>query len=145
MLAAPPADRPQTADHAASERTPDAPARPSRRRYPSDLTDAQWDRACRVLATGDPRSAAADEENADEPAGRGRPRTVSVREVLNAINYRWRTGCTWRMLPHDFPAWATVYAYYRQWRTGGLLAELRAVLLERETVLEKIMRERGAA
>ena len=144
MLAAPPADRHQT-DRPAADVAPPARPEPARRRYPSDLTDAQWDRACRVLATGDPRSAAADDADADGPAGRGRPRTVSVREVLNAINYRWRTGCTWRMLPHDFPAWATVYAYYRQWRTGGLLAELRAVLLERETVLEKIMRERGAA
>ena len=95
----------------------------------------QWDRVCRLL---DPVDTAA--EN-----GRGRPRTVCVREVLNAINYRWRTGCTWRMLPHDFPAWATVYAYYRQWRTVGVLAELRAVLMERETVLEKIAREHAAA
>ena len=123
--------RPQPAR---SEPTPAEHPTPARRRYPSDLTDAQWDRVCRLL----------DADGPAEPPGRGRPRTVSVREVLNAINYRWRTGCTWRMLPHDFPAWATVYAYYRQWRGAGALAELRAVLMERETVLEKIAREHAA-
>ena len=110
------------------------PTRTVRRRYPSDLTDVQWDRVCRLLDTTEPGRSV-------ESPTRGRPRTVCVREVLNAINYRWRTGCTWRMLPHDFPAWATVYAYFRQWRSVGVLAELRAVLMERETVLEKIARE----
>ena len=41
----------------------------------------------------------------------GRPRTVDVREVLNAIAYLLRTGCAWRLLPHDFPPWPTVYDY----------------------------------
>ena len=123
-----------------SEPTPSAEPmhnKAARRRYPSDLTDVQWDRVCRLLDTADPGQD-------QEPPGRGRPRTVCVREVLNAINYRWRTGCTWRMLPHDFPAWATVYAYYRQWRRVGVLTELRAVLMERETVLEKIAREHAS-
>ena len=38
----------------------------------------------------------------------GKKRTVDIREVLNAIFYRTRTGCQWRMLPSDFPAWYQV-------------------------------------
>lgn len=118
-----------------------------RRRYPSDLTDEQWRRVARIIDPHGLTSMASDraEKPAEEEApGRGRPRVVSMREVVNAMNYRWRTGCTWRMLPHDFPAWATVYAYFRQWRRDGRLSEMRAVLLERETVLEKIASENAA-
>lgn len=134
----------------------------ARRRYPSDLTDEQWRRVARIIdpdgltSVATERSATIAENEAggrsgnettplnEIAQGRGRPRVVSMREVVNAMNYRWRTGCTWRMLPHDFPAWATVYAYFRQWRRDGRLSELRALLLERETVLEKIASESAA-
>lgn len=120
-----------------------------RRRYPSDLTDEQWRRVARMI---DPKGTDAKETNEESgnadvgasSVGRGRPRIVDMREVVNAMNYRWRTGCTWRMLPHDFPAWATVYAYFRQWRRDGRLPEVRALLLERETVLERIASENAA-
>ena len=46
----------------------------------------------------------------------GRKRTIDLREVCNALNYFNRTGCQWRLLPHDFPAWQTVYYYFRKWR-----------------------------
>ena len=39
-----------------------------------------------------------------------------MREILNATFYVLRSGCAWRMLPHDFPAWQTVYGYFNQWR-----------------------------
>lgn len=114
----------------------------ARRRYPSDLNDEQWRRVARMI---DPHGLTTNEEDLEvATSGRGRPRIVSMREVVNAMNYRWRTGCTWRMLPHDFPAWATVYAYFRQWRRDGRLPEIRALLLERETILEKIAAERVA-
>ena len=80
---------------------------PARRIYPSDLTDAQW--AC--LAPLLPES---------NPDGWGRPRTASYREILNAILYVLRSGCAWRLLPHDFPHWKTVYTYFRLWRIQGL-------------------------
>jgi putative transposase len=54
-----------------------------------------------------------------------------VRTVLNAINFRWRCGCTWRMLPHDFPPWETVYMYFRIWRQAGILPFIRDALLHR--------------
>lgn len=87
-----------------------------RRRYPSDLTDAQWWEIDPLLPLG---------------YERGRHRTTDLREVVNAINYRWNTGCTWRMLPHDFPPWGTIYTYYRRFLRDGTLGEIRDVLLRR--------------
>lgn len=80
----------------------------TRKRYPSDLTDDQWE----IL-----------EDMVPPPNNRhgGRPRTVSIREVLNAIFYVNRTGCPWEYLPHDFPPKSTVYEYFQQWRDDGTL------------------------
>ncbi|MEY4214551.1 MAG: hypothetical protein RL458_2777 [Pseudomonadota bacterium] len=65
-----------------------------RRAYPTDLTDAQW--------------AAISELVPDARLG-GRPRRASSRELVNAILYMLRSGQAWRLLPHDFPPWQTVY------------------------------------
>jgi putative transposase len=62
---------------------------------------------------------------------RGRPRTVDLREVLNAIFYILRGGIPWRMLPDGFPHWETVYHYFRKWRRSGLWERINAVLRER--------------
>jgi transposase len=61
--------------------------------YPSDLTDEQW----AVL------------EPLILPSYGGHPRVVDLRRVVNAICYRNRSGCQWRMLPTDFPPWGTGY------------------------------------
>ena len=87
-----------------------------RRSYPSDLTEAQW----RVL---EPLLPAA------KPGGR--PRSVALREVVDAILYVSRNGATWRALPHDFPPWRTVYHYFRAWARDGTLARLHNGLRER--------------
>jgi putative transposase len=73
--------------------------------YPSDLTDEQWS----LIESHIP----------DEKPG-GRPRSVDRREIINAILYLNRTGCSWRMLPHDLPAWSTVHYYYRQFRLQNI-------------------------
>jgi putative transposase len=52
--------------------------------------------------------------------GWGRPRTVDIREVVNAIFYLHKTGCQWRSLPHDFPSWPVVYYHFRKWRKNGV-------------------------
>ena len=88
-----------------------------RTEYPSDMTQRQWDAIDPLLPA---------------EAERGRTRENSLREVVNAINYRWTTGCSWRMLPHDYPAWQTVYSYYRFWQSQGLLGEIRRILLSRK-------------
>jgi putative transposase len=76
----------------------------NRQPYPTDITDAQW----QVLEALIP---------AAKPGGR--PRTVNMREVLNGTFYVLRTGCAWRMLPHDLPPWGTVWYYFRTWRCNG--------------------------
>ncbi|SRR6266498_442279 len=94
----------------------------SRAAYPSDLTDAQW-------ALLDPLLA-----HAPRPDGRGRPREVEVREVVNAILYVLREGCRWRALPHDFPAWQTVYWYFAKWTDDGTLVRIQDTLRRRVRV-----------
>jgi putative transposase len=85
----------------------------SRKPYPSDLSDAQW----AILAPLMP------------PAKTdGRPRTTDLREVVNAILYVVRTGCAWRMLPHDFPPFGTVWYYYWTWRETGRLTRIHDAL-----------------
>ena len=79
-----------------------------RRRYPSDLTDAEWEQLAPRLPPPVP------------PGQRGRPRAVELREVVNAIRYVTREGCTWRALPHDLPKWQTVYWYHRRWLDDGV-------------------------
>jgi putative transposase len=85
-----------------------------RKGYPSDLTDAQW----AILAGLIP----------PQPPGGGRRRTTDVRQVLNAIFYRLRSGCAWRMLPKDFPPFQTVYEYYRNWRRDGTWEKIHNAL-----------------
>ncbi|WP_459555368.1 transposase [Lacunimicrobium album] len=90
----------------------------TRRAYMSDLTDAKWLRLEAILK----------KQNA-----LGRPRVIDLREVVNALCYRWHTKCSWRMLPHDFPTWQTVYAYYYLWQTTGLLNAIKEVVMPERT------------
>src|SRR3954469_18038923 len=76
-----------------------------RKPYPTDLSDAQWTRLQSCLPT---------------PKAQGRPRTHSLRDVLDAIFYIFKSGCHWRLLPHDFPPWSTVYYHFRNFRMNGL-------------------------
>jgi transposase len=46
----------------------------------------------------------------------GRPRRLSLREITDAVLYIVRAGCAWRLLPHDFPAWQSVYYYFNKWK-----------------------------
>ena len=91
----------------------------SRKPYPTDLTDEQWGRLDPMLPS--PRSGT--------PKG-GRPATVDRREVVNAIFYHLRAGGAWRMMPHDFPAWQTVYGLFRDWRLAGVWGKVHAALRE---------------
>ncbi|GAA2943037.1 IS5-like element ISSco3 family transposase [Streptomyces erythrogriseus] len=54
----------------------------------------------------------------------GQPAKVDLRDVFNALLYINRTGIPWKYLPHDFPNYGTVYAYYASWRDEGILAQL---------------------
>lgn len=48
-----------------------------------------------------------------------RPRSQDVREIVNAVFYMVKAGCTWRLLPHDLPKWQTVYYYFQRWERDG--------------------------
>ena len=68
------------------------------------------------------------------PAATGRPRMHTTREILNAIFYIVRSGCAWRLLPHDFPPWKTIYHYFRSWRLDGTWERVHAALRQRVRV-----------
>ncbi len=87
-----------------------------KRSYSTDLTDAEW--ACLEL-------------HVPPPNKRGRPKTHTTREILNAIFYVLKSGCAWRLLPRDFPPWETVYWWFRRWRIDGTFERLNAALRER--------------
>ena len=88
---------------------------PQMKAYASDLSEAQW----AIL------------EPLIPPAKTGgRPRSVNMREILNGIFYILRGGCAWRLLPHDFPAWSTVYDYFRKWRNEGVWERIVTTLRE---------------
>ena len=72
--------------------------------YPTDLSDAEWE----LL-----------EPLVPEAKRGGRPEKYSKREIVNGVRYVTRTGCAWRLLPHDLPLWTSVYYYFRKWRRDG--------------------------
>ena len=57
-----------------------------------------------------------------------------MREILDAIFYVVKSGCPWRLLPHDFPPWKTVYHYFRFWRLDGTWERMHRALRERVRV-----------
>jgi len=84
-----------------------------RNAYPSDLTDEQW-------ALLEPLVPALSPEAAYHVHER--------REIVNAILYVLRSGCPWRLLPHEFPAWGTVYFYFRRWQREGVWDQILKTL-----------------
>lgn len=75
-----------------------------RERYPTDLTDAQWEAVGPLLPPAKPG---------------GRPRSVDLREVVNTLFYQARTGCQWDFLPHDLLPKSTVWDYFVAWQKDG--------------------------
>lgn len=96
----------------------------NRKRYTSDLSDKEWTILEALI-----------------PAAKrgGRPRSVNMREVLNAIFYVLKRGCQWANLPGDFPPYSTVFDYYNQWRKNKIWQHFNDAL--REQVREAEGRE----
>jgi putative transposase len=86
------------------------------KKYPTDLSDAEWDCVGPHLP---------------ESKGRGRPKIHGSRAILDAVFYVLKSGCPWRLLPRDFPPWKTVYDWFRKWRIDGTFERLNAALRER--------------
>src|SRR5437763_14753068 len=83
--------------------------------YPSDLSDAEWVIVEPLIPAARPG---------------GRPRKYAMREVVNGMRYLWRSGCSWRMLPHEFPPYRVVFHYFRTWRRDGTWERLHDALRE---------------
>ncbi len=83
--------------------------------YPSNLTLAQYEFLSDLIPPAKPG---------------GRPREVDMRLILNAIFYVLVEGVRWRALPGDFPAWQTVYTYFRNWRQDGTWVKIHDYMRE---------------
>ncbi|GHT37284.1 hypothetical protein FACS189427_10030 [Planctomycetales bacterium] len=83
--------------------------------YPTDLTDAQWEliRPLIPLPTG------------------GRPKTADLRQIVNVILYQAKTGCQWRLLPHDFPPEGTVRDDFHRFKRNKVLENINDELRQR--------------
>lgn len=95
-----------------------------RERYDSDLSDEEWTLVTDLIPA----------VTSNHTTG-GRPAKYERRDVLNAILYVARTGCQWRLLPHDFPKWKTVYDYFVQWHDRGIFEAIAARLRKNTRVL----------
>jgi putative transposase len=91
--------------------------------HPTDLTDHQWDCIKELIPPAKPG---------------GHLRTLDMRAVVNAILYLTVTGCQWRMLPREYPAWQRVYTYFRTFREDGTWQRIHDTL--RAQVRERVDR-----
>ena len=98
--------------------------------YPSDLTNEQWQAISRLIPPAKPG---------------GRPRTVDMREVLNALFYLARTGCAWRMLPRDYPPKDTASYYFKHFRQDGTWERMHDLIRQRVRVKHGKRRQPSAA
>lgn len=90
-----------------------------RAKYPSDISKNGWKNLKKLLPM----------TKSNEIIG-GRP-PVDLKEVVNAIFYVVKTGCSWRSLPHDFPNWSTVFGYYNLWGQIGLWEEINTFFIKK--------------
>lgn len=77
------------------------------------MTDSQWNHIRELVPAA--------------KAG-GRPRTLDMRRVVNAIFYLTVGGIQWRMLPKEYPNWKSVYDYFLQWRDNGIWKRIHDTL-----------------
>lgn len=100
-----------------------------RRQYPGELTDKEWSLIEKIV------------EKKDSP--RGRKPKYGKREMLNAVFYLMRSGCSWRLLPHDFPPWQAVYSQFARWRKDKIFEKLNEKV--RGILRQKLGRELNAS
>jgi len=97
--------------------------------YATDLTDAQWDAIAPLVTVTSPKG--------------GRPTEIDLRAIVNALLYKHRTGCQWRLLPSDFPPMSSVRYYFDKWNRDGTCIKINDTLrqmarkaLDRDSVLD---------
>lgn len=89
------------------------------RKYPSDLTEAQWE----CIQDFIPKARTG-----------GRPRTTDMRSVVNAVFYLNQSGCAWRYLPKEYPPWKTVYDYFVNWKRQGVWRKIHESLAKKTRI-----------
>ena len=96
----------------------------TRKPYPTDLTDAQWEILAPLIPEVSPNTT---------------QETIARREIVNGVLYVLRTGCAWRNMPHDLPNGKPVYHYFRQWKLTGVWEKAMTTL--RKQTRQSINRE----
>ena len=91
-------------------------------RYASDLTDAEW---------------ALIEPFMPLPPHRGRPRTVALRRIVEAIFYMLSTGCQWRQIPKEFAPFTTVQGYFYRFCRDGTFDRVARQSCEGDALLRR--------
>ena len=91
--------------------------------YSSDLSDQEWSEIEHFFKRSDPRGARS---------------IYNKHTIVNAILYVVKTGCQWRMLPHDFPPWQNVYDHYRRWSQRGIWQQV----LDSQNVRDRLKQAR---
>ena len=83
-------------------------------KYATDLTDAQWDAIAPLVTVTSPKG--------------GRPTEIDLRAIVNALRYKHRTGCQWRLLPADFPPMSSVRSSFDKWNRDGTCIKINDTL-----------------
>lgn len=91
----------------------------NKKKYPTELSDKSWEIISEIL----PKPKKKEGEV-------GRP-PLELREVLNGIFYVLRSGCSWRMLPNDYPAWESVYGYFNRWSKSNVWEKINGILVKK--------------
>jgi putative transposase len=82
--------------------------------YPTDLTDTQWSLIEPIVTAAAPKG--------------GRPTEIDLRAIVNALLYKNRTGCQWRMIPSDFPPMGAIRYYFDKWTCDGTFVKLNDIV-----------------
>jgi transposase len=89
----------------------------TRKPYPTDVSDEEWEFVAPYLTLMDPAAP---------------QRRHDLREVFNGLRFIVRGGLQWRLMPHDLPPWEAVYQQTRRWMAAGcfeaIVHDLRALL-----------------
>ncbi len=84
-----------------------------RKSYATDLSDSEWNHL---------------RDRLPELPKKVKTRTHSLRDIFDAIFYVLKTGCHWRLLPHDFPPWQTAFYHFRRFRLSGMWHRIFTIL-----------------
>src|SRR5215210_6328220 len=97
--------------------------------YQTDLTESQWTLIAPIV----------NYKSDDDLYNGGRPRTVNLRRIVDALLYQARTGCQWRLLPTDLPNHNTVRYYFDKWTWDGTWQQVNTAL--RQQVRQAVGRD----